>query len=144
MNSILRWAKKAQVQKWVEEDEFTSEFIDYLGYNDIISFLKDLAEAAPVVLDRFGMTLTLVSNLPDSPTSEFNDLTEIYHKSVNPPKIYLERLDKEQSYFKNTQGYYSYLDDPFFGKVSNIKFFYDSFWYDEDKAFIRFVYATVK
>ena len=143
MNNLLRWVEKPQVQSWVEEDEFTSEFIDYLGYNDIISFLKDLAEAAPVALDRFSMTLTLVANLPNSPQSGFNDLSEIYHKSVNPPKIYLEHLDKEESYFKNTQGYYKYLDDPFSGKVSDVKFSYDSFWYDGDEAFIRFVYATV-
>lgn len=144
MNSLLTWVEKPQVQSWVEEDEFTSEFIDYLGYNDITTFLKDLAEAAPAILDRFGMTLTLVANLPDSSQPEFNDSAEIYHKSVNPPKIYLERLDKEESYFKNTRGYYKHLDDPFSGKVADVKFSYDSFWYEKDKAFVRFVYATVK
>jgi hypothetical protein len=145
MNSILQWSHKKYVKEQLEYEGFSSVFIDYLGYFDSLSILKEISEIAPKLKEENGLALTFVASLPLSKNPNFETWLEM-DTNKNPPKIYLEELELEKSYYKNAQKYYDSMRNPYDELIidlQDLSFFYTSDWDNEEKGFHRFVYALI-
>ena len=145
MNSILEWSRKRYVKEQIDYEGFSSVFIDYLGYPDSLSILKEISKIAPKLKEENGLALTFVASLPLSTKPNFETWLEM-DANKNPPKIYLEELELEESYYKNAQKYYDSMENPYDKltiDLQDLSFFYTSDWDNEEKGFYRFVYALI-
>jgi len=145
MNNILQWSCKKYVKEQIDYEGFSSVFIDYLGYPNSLSILKEISEIAPKLKEEKGLALTFVASLPLSKNPNFETWLEM-DTNKNPPKIYLEELELEESYYKNAQKYYDSMRNPYDERIADLQdlsFFYTSEWDNKEKGFYRFVYALI-